>query len=102
MSPLSRVSFVIVCWYRKSHSFINYSKLLCFSSQFSSGYSDTCYPNPELCCLTLQGRDKVAPELGLLGEGGVVGVQVHVHLADSGVARHLGLKKGEPTVSHVA
>ena len=36
--------------------------------------------------LTLQGRDVVAPELGLLGEGSVVGVQLHVHLADSSVA----------------
>ena len=36
--------------------------------------------------LTLEGADKVAPEPGLLGEGGVVGVEVEVHLAHSGVA----------------
>jgi len=35
---------------------------------------------------TLEGADKVAPEPGLLGEGGVVGVEVEVHLAHSGVA----------------
>ena len=36
--------------------------------------------------LTLEGADEVAPEPGLLGEGGVVGVEVEVHLAHSGVA----------------
>lgn len=40
---------------------------------------------------TLQRGDVVAPELGLLGEGVVVGVEVEVHLADTGVtARHFG------------
>ena len=36
--------------------------------------------------LTLEGADEVAPEPGLLGEGGVVGVEVEVHLAHAGVA----------------
>jgi len=35
---------------------------------------------------TLEGADEVAPEPGLLGEGGVVGVEVEVHLAHAGVA----------------
>lgn len=35
--------------------------------------------------LTLQRRDKVAPEPGLLGEGRVVGVEVQVHLAHATV-----------------
>ena len=36
--------------------------------------------------LTLEGGHVVAPELGLLGQGSVVGVELHVHLADTGVA----------------
>ena len=40
--------------------------------------------------LTLEGADEVAPELGLLREGRVVGVQVEVHLAHAAVVRHLG------------
>jgi hypothetical protein len=36
----------------------------------------------------LQGGHEVAPEVGLLRQRGVAGVEVHVHLADSGVACH--------------
>lgn len=50
-----------------------------------------------LGCLTLEGADKVAPEPGLLGEGGVVGVEVEVHLAHSGVAAAHPEKKAKET-----
>ena len=60
--------------------------LRCEAGLASLTPSSLSFSTPWAIELTLEGADEVAPEPGLLGEGGVVGVEVEVHLAHAGVA----------------